>query len=137
MGLNIDQWTYIPEFTRDEAEYARQISEGASESYAAGASVRRGEHASFRHVSGAMVDCVTTTCLEADMLEAEGKDDEAADIRAMCSGNMDAFHRVFKTGHIPKCQCGSGFYPWTLTINGTKTRVCDRCMPPRPELRAP
>jgi hypothetical protein len=98
MGVNIEEWTYVPEFTRDEDAYAKAIAEGMSEGNAAAVSVRRGNPPTYVHVSGARVNCSATSCLTADMLDAEGKSEEADTVRAACSGDAAAFQRLLEMG---------------------------------------
>lgn len=67
--MSLADWTYRPEFVRQPD----------------GTIVRVGPP-TYVHRSGASIDIVQSTCLGADMLEAEGKHDEAAEYRRIAAG---------------------------------------------------
>lgn len=68
-------WIYIPEFVRD------------------GEQIKRVGPPIHRHSSGREIDISRTTCLAADMLDIEGKHDEAADARRIASGDAQVNRR--------------------------------------------
>lgn len=68
-------WTYRPEFVRD------------------GETIKRVGPPMYVHASGVAIDISRSTCLTADMLDVEGKHDEAAEARCIAAGDAEAFAR--------------------------------------------